>query len=360
MGLTNTSASSSGNNQDIVDKLDEILFAFNGLQFNQSPLLTTTSPPIKIILLPGETKQIIPASTSPRRIIIKSLSGEIKLLLGTSQNIELSAIAVDNNCLVDERWSGQIFAYSEKGGVIAVNVEKAATINAPPIAKNDQTTAMHNQAVVLNILSNDSDSDGSITGIDLDIYTPDMQNTASTSQGIFSVDDSGELVFTPADGFAGMASLNYQVFDDGGSTDTANIYITVDEPPSLVATNDDFNNRMIISGTGIWHGTNRNASANLNEDITADGALRQTVWFEWRPLVNDWYRINIRPKSSEGEDPDPDFYLNMQADSWQGWLVTDGRKSIYGRRDPSTAYWLLIDSKIAPGDFELEIVLEPL
>ena len=63
----------------------------------------------------------------------------------------------------------------------------------PPSAKNDETATVQNQSVTLNILSNDSDPDGSITGIDLDINTLDMQNTASTSQGIFSVDNSGEL-----------------------------------------------------------------------------------------------------------------------------------------------------------------------
>ena len=156
----------------------------------------------------------------------------------------------------------------------------------------------------------------------------------------------------------GTASLNYQVFDNSGATDEANIYIAVDGPPPLVANNDNFDNRTIISGTGIWYGTNRNASANLDEDRTPDGSLGQTVWFEWKPLINDWYRMNIRPKSPPPQI-DPDFYINMKSDEWD-WMITDGRKSIYGRRDPSLTYWLLIDSKVAPGDFELEIVVEPL
>ena len=123
MGLTNTSAGSSGNNQDIINKLDEILIAFNGLQFNQPPLTNTSPAPAKIIFTAGETKQIIPASTSPRRIIIKAIAGEIKLLLGTSANIANSAISVKGDRLIDERWQGEIFGYSEAGGEILINVE---------------------------------------------------------------------------------------------------------------------------------------------------------------------------------------------------------------------------------------------
>lgn len=100
-----------------------LLQAFNGLQFNQPPLTTTSPAPTKIIFAPGETKQIIPASTSPRRIIIKAIAGEIKLLLGTSENITNSAINVDGDRLIDERWSGAIFGYSEAGGEILVNIE---------------------------------------------------------------------------------------------------------------------------------------------------------------------------------------------------------------------------------------------
>ena len=100
-----------------------LLQALNGLQFNQPPLTNTSPAPAKIIFTAGETKQIIPASTSPRRIIIKSLTGEIKLLLGSSANIANSAISVKGERLIDERWSGAIFGYSEAGGEILINIE---------------------------------------------------------------------------------------------------------------------------------------------------------------------------------------------------------------------------------------------
>lgn len=123
MGISNVNAGSSANNQDIVVKLDELITAFSGIKFNQPPLTNTSPAPAKIIFTAGETKQIIPASTSPRRIIIKAIAGEVKLLLGTSANIANSAISVKGDRLIDERWSGAIFGYSEAGGEILINIE---------------------------------------------------------------------------------------------------------------------------------------------------------------------------------------------------------------------------------------------
>lgn len=119
MGLSN----SSGNNKDIVEKLQQLLVAFNSLKFNQPPLLTTSPAPFTVNFAPGEIKEIIPATNSPRRIVIKSVSGECKLLLGTAENIELSAISVKSDRLVDERWQGAVWGYSASGAEIAINIE---------------------------------------------------------------------------------------------------------------------------------------------------------------------------------------------------------------------------------------------
>jgi CshA-type fibril repeat protein len=110
--------------------------------------------------------------------------------------------------------------------------EPEPEINKPPVANNDITTSIGNQPVTLNILNNDSDSDGSITAIDLDPNTPGLQNTYSDGQGIFSVDNDGNLIFTPNSTFTGVATLSYQVIDDDGqSSNPANVNITVVEIP---------------------------------------------------------------------------------------------------------------------------------
>jgi hypothetical protein len=126
MPLFNT----GGNNKDIVDAIKKlesvqqaVLIAIQGIQFNQPPLLITSPAPFNINFSPGEIKEIIPASSSARRIIIKSVLGECKLLLGTTDNIELSAISVKQDRLIDERWQGAVYGYSENGAEILINIE---------------------------------------------------------------------------------------------------------------------------------------------------------------------------------------------------------------------------------------------
>lgn len=112
-----------GNNQDVVAKLQQLLEAFTSLQFNQPPLLSTFPAPFLVNFSPGETKEIIPSSSNPRRIIIKAISGEVQLLLGTTENIAMSAISVKGTHLVDERWQGIVYGYSADGADILVNIE---------------------------------------------------------------------------------------------------------------------------------------------------------------------------------------------------------------------------------------------
>jgi hypothetical protein len=112
-------------------------------------------------------------------------------------------------------------------------VTEEPPINQPPIANNDTTTTNGNEPITLNILSNDSEPDGSITGIDLNPNTPEIENVVTTQQGTFSVDPSGNLTFTPASDFTGTATLPYTIFDNSGETDTANISIVVTEEPPI-------------------------------------------------------------------------------------------------------------------------------
>jgi CshA-type fibril repeat protein len=115
---------------------------------------------------------------------------------------------------------------------INIVVTEEPAVNIPPEANDDTKVTGQNEPVTLNILNNDSDSDGSITAIDLDPNTPGLQNTYSDGQGIFSVDNDGNLIFTPNSTFTGVATLNYQVIDnDGETSNTANINITVTETP---------------------------------------------------------------------------------------------------------------------------------
>ena len=89
------------------------------------PLTTTQPAPTNIILPANEAVEIIPASLVARRIIIKAVAGETKLLLGTSENIANSAISIADGNLIDERWHGAVFAWSSAGAELLINIEVA-------------------------------------------------------------------------------------------------------------------------------------------------------------------------------------------------------------------------------------------
>ncbi|MGL6282732.1 MAG: Ig-like domain-containing protein [Microcoleaceae cyanobacterium] len=102
------------------------------------------------------------------------------------------------------------------------------TINSAPVANDDTARTGVNKPVTVNIKSNDSDAGGTISSFDLSPATTGIQNQVTNARGVFSVNNSGQLTFTPANYYLGTATLKYQAIDDlGGKSNIANISITV-------------------------------------------------------------------------------------------------------------------------------------
>lgn len=96
-----------------------------------------------------------------------------------------------------------------------------------PTAKDDSASnsghaSPHNPTVIATIADNDSDPDGSIslTSIDLDPATSGIQSSFSNSDGLWEVDNLGNVSFTPAPGFRGKNTftITYTVNDNQGNT----------------------------------------------------------------------------------------------------------------------------------------------
>jgi len=110
-------------------------------------------------------------------------------------------------------------------------------VNAVPIAGNDTGTTLQNVPVTVNVTTNDSDPDGAIvvSTVDLDTATAGIQNTLTTAQGTWTVNNLGVVTFTPISSFVGTATIPYTIQDnytvDGNSVPAtsapANISITV-------------------------------------------------------------------------------------------------------------------------------------
>jgi gliding motility-associated-like protein len=114
-------------------------------------------------------------------------------------------------------------------------------VNSPPVAVNDNGATSQNSAATINVVANDTDSDGVIDAakVDLNTTTAGIQNTNSTTQGTFSVNNIGIVTYTPAKDFTGSATLNYTVTDNNAApSNVASITIAV-QPVNAPVANED-------------------------------------------------------------------------------------------------------------------------
>lgn len=104
--------------------------------------------------------------------------------------------------------------------------------NQPPVANEDLASTNEDEAVVIDVLSNDTDADGSLVASSVTI-------TSSPTDGSVEVNTTnGAVTYTPDNGFSGSDSFTYTVQDDAGDTSNiATVTISVDGKPEV---SDDF------------------------------------------------------------------------------------------------------------------------
>ncbi|MFV9552160.1 Ig-like domain-containing protein, partial [Algibacter sp. PT7-4] len=110
-------------------------------------------------------------------------------------------------------------------------------VNEVPVADSNTTTTLVNNPTTFNVTSTDVDNDGNIDDatVDLDPSTPGIQNSLVTADGTWSVDSSGNVTFSPVNGFVGTATIPYTVNDDytldgvnaSATSNPANLSVTV-------------------------------------------------------------------------------------------------------------------------------------
>ena len=99
-----------------------------------------------------------------------------------------------------------------------------AAVNDPPLAQDDSATTVESSAIDIDVLANDSDSDGDSLSI---------QSLTQPDHGS-AVDDGAQVVYTPDAGFSGADSFTYTVTDGQGETATATVTVSVaavNDPP---------------------------------------------------------------------------------------------------------------------------------
>jgi len=138
-----------------------------------------------------------------------------------------------------------MYTVNDNGGATSNPATISITVTAvndAPLANDDAGSTSEETLVVVNVTGNDTDVDGTINTatVDLNTSTAGIQNSMSTASGNYTANTSGDVSFTPAANFNGVATLAYRVNDNGGATsNSATISITVsavNDPPN--AAND--------------------------------------------------------------------------------------------------------------------------
>ncbi len=117
-----------------------------------------------------------------------------------------------------------------------------ASVNDPPLARDDQAFTAGRDSLLIDLLANDEDIDGALLPAGVSIVQPPAAGGASLDAG------TGRLLYVVPPGFAGTDSLAYTVQDDSLSlSDPAWVRITHTDvsPPDAVA------DLLAIPGPGI-------------------------------------------------------------------------------------------------------------
>jgi DNA/RNA endonuclease G (NUC1) len=144
--------------------------------------------------------------------------------------------------------------------IARVNVT-VASVNDGPVAVDDSATTDEDQAVSVDVIANDTDSDGG---------TPTLESVGGATNGSVSI-VSGAAVFTPNANYHGTGSFTYVVSDGQGGTDTGDVTVTInavnDAPtanPQSVQTDEDTAKSITLTASDV-----ETPSGSLVYNVTA-------------------------------------------------------------------------------------------
>ncbi|MFV0260193.1 MAG: Ig-like domain-containing protein, partial [Acidimicrobiales bacterium] len=135
------------------------------------------------------------------------------------------------------------YIISDGQGLVSAPAVYTTIIWAPPVAADDQATTLTGRPVLIPATANDVDPDGMVAPYTIRLIDPATNQgtwadlVTVDGVGTFEVDrTSGDVLFTPADGFSGPAGIDYTVGDDFGFvSNVAHLTVDVQAPPATVA-----------------------------------------------------------------------------------------------------------------------------
>ncbi|MCP4424443.1 MAG: S8 family serine peptidase [Chloroflexi bacterium] len=173
------------------------------------------------LLAPGVSiRSSVPGGTSVSNgtsMAAPHVAGAWAIIRGFAPNAtvaEILTMFTNTGTLVnDNRSSGTIT------GMRRINVDQAISLLDPPTAVDDMTTTPLDTAVVINVLSNDSDPTNDSLTLLANVGTPRHGTAVKIS--------NTNIEYTPDPGYSGLDSFAYAI-SDGSNEDTATVTIIVD------------------------------------------------------------------------------------------------------------------------------------
>ncbi|MEI7422898.1 MAG: tandem-95 repeat protein, partial [Prolixibacteraceae bacterium] len=145
-------------------------------------------------------------------------------------------------------------------------------VNAAPFAVDDAATTNEDTPVTFSVTANDYDVDGSINvaTVDLDLSIAGRQTTYTvTGEGTYTVDNSGNVTFTPVLNFNGICTpINYSVNDNNGLTSDVVV------PAAIMVTVNSVNDLPIAVNDAVTAPSNTDVVFNItSNDTDVDGTI---------------------------------------------------------------------------------------
>jgi len=153
----------------------------------------------------------------------QSVSGGGTIILSTTQNLCFDYQPADS-------FSGNAFwkiqACDNKGGCTELNFQFIITpVNDIPITNDEELTVRSfEQSEILNLLANDSDSEGDQLTVTTTLITP-------PAHGIYSLSPGGAFQYQSELGYIGTDQVVYEVCDTGSPTACATAVVTINVTP---------------------------------------------------------------------------------------------------------------------------------
>ena len=133
------------------------------------------------------------------------------------------------------------FAVDENGDAVPPVFDiESIVVQSPPVAVDDVETTLVNTPVTIPVSANDWDPN-----FDLDIHSVQTIGVLQPSHGSVSVNTAtGEITYTPVNGFTGTDIFEYIICDLTNLCDTAKVFVTIlpNNPP---VANDDYTGTLV-------------------------------------------------------------------------------------------------------------------